>query len=455
MQDSSMRKNELERIINSLTDEYSRLKTPSNRSLSMTITKTVDKSSNIFACMMKKAAVRSDTRIKEDIDRMREIQVNKKEAKLELIIGDAGEDNSEGNNDESEEAEKNDPIKKYLKYTNEFRLIAVTEAKLFTVPLVADRLNIPLGTLERWITKYNKHGENSLNDGRTTMSGVKAKYPDEENKLTESIVELRQKGVVVNLAYIKNMALKLIRDKHEEFKCSINWIYCFLKRNDFVLRRKTNTVTKAPEELAVRVFSYLAEVQTMIRENSYDGIFNMDECGVFYDLSGSYTYDKVGNKDISVKSHYAKKKKLSVFLCVGVVQNIPVKMNPAVIFKSVSKTGKSYVVNKLTKEFGDNASIGKSSSGWNDIPAMSSWVDEFLEMKENLKLASVLLVMDGYYSHENPFIIRKLESAGVTVKILPGGCTPIIQPLDVVINKPFKTALTQFYHSFIETTLNF
>ena len=49
-----------------------------------------------------------------------------------------------------------------------------------------------------------------------------------------------------------------------------------------------------------------------------------------------------------------------------------------------------------------------------------------------------LLIMDKASMHKMPSVIKNIEQYDTEVKFIPSGMTRILQPLDVVINKPFS-----------------
>ena len=50
----------------------------------------------------------------------------------------------------------------------------------------------------------------------------------------------------------------------------------------------------------------------------------------------------------------------------------------------------------------------------------------------------VLLFLDSFTVHHTPGITARLLELGITSHKIPGGCTGLIQPVDVGIGKPFK-----------------
>jgi hypothetical protein len=54
-----------------------------------------------------------------------------------------------------------------------------------------------------------------------------------------------------------------------------------------------------------------------------------------------------------------------------------------------------------------------------------------------------LLVMDLLRSHKTGPVRKLLKSHDITLSMVPGGCTGLVQPLDVSVNRPFKDILKQ------------
>ena len=60
--------------------------------------------------------------------------------------------------------------------------------------------------------------------------------------------------------------------------------------------------------------------------------------------------------------------------------------------------------------------------------------------------------MDKYTCHYQGSVARAIEALGVEWDILPGGCTGLIQPVDVGINKPWKNRLRYRLEDYIMET---
>ena len=66
-----------------------------------------------------------------------------------------------------------------------------------------------------------------------------------------------------------------------------------------------------------------------------------------------------------------------------------------------------------------------------------------------------MLVFDDYAAHKTASVAKCLSKIKVTPLLIPGGNTYCAQPLDVTINKPFKSALRREHNNFMENSNRF
>ena len=62
-----------------------------------------------------------------------------------------------------------------------------------------------------------------------------------------------------------------------------------------------------------------------------------------------------------------------------------------------------------------------------------------------------LLIMDQATMHTNENVIKELESKDTEAQFIPKGMTGVLQSLDVVVNKPFKTHIKNRYIQYCYT----
>jgi hypothetical protein len=86
-----------------------------------------------------------------------------------------------------------------------------------------------------------------------------------------------------------------------------------------------------------------------------------------------------------------------------------------------------------------------------DKAVMIAWVDEILPPYIETALDNVvpLLILDSYQCHMMGLVVQKIQELRVEVKHIPGGCTPLCQPVNIGFNKPFKDCLRRLWTSWM------
>ena len=62
-----------------------------------------------------------------------------------------------------------------------------------------------------------------------------------------------------------------------------------------------------------------------------------------------------------------------------------------------------------------------------------------------------LLVWDSFCAHLTESVKEALQRRSIDVAVIPGGLTPVLQPLDKCLNKPFKENMRRKYLSWMIT----
>jgi hypothetical protein len=76
-----------------------------------------------------------------------------------------------------------------------------------------------------------------------------------------------------------------------------------------------------------------------------------------------------------------------------------------------------------------------------DEGAMMLWVDKILKPYVQTAPDGIVpvLFLDSYHCHMMASVVQRIQDLGVEVEHIPEGCTSLCQPVDVGMNKPFKT----------------
>lgn len=67
------------------------------------------------------------------------------------------------------------------------------------------------------------------------------------------------------------------------------------------------------------------------------------------------------------------------------------------------------------------------------------WLEE--QVIPVLEGRPTLIVLDMFGSHKTDEVLDTMRAHDITLGVVPGGCTSMVQPLDVSINRPFKDIL--------------
>ena len=95
--------------------------------------------------------------------------------------------------------------------------------------------------------------------------------------------------------------------------------------------------------------------------------------------------------------------------------------------------------------------LASTTSGWMDrwcfllwCINLVSWLTSYrCNLPPSLRNKSILLILDGHSSRENPIALEYLKLYNVEVLILPGHCTHVLQLFDVGLAGPLKEKFTQ------------
>ena len=113
---------------------------------------------------------------------------------------------------------------------------------------------------------------------------------------------------------------------------------------------------------------------------------------------------------------------------------------PLLIFKGAAN-------GRITKEelttYPESGHYLCQPKAWMDEQVMTKWTDLVLIPWKNAKLPGVVpsLILDAYCVHMMGNIVNQIQSLGIEVVHIPGGCTYLCQPVDVGINKTIKSGM--------------
>ena len=123
---------------------------------------------------------------------------------------------------------------------------------------------------------------------------------------------------------------------------------------------------------------------------------------------------------------------------------------PYIIFKG---TEKGNIYKKLIKSdevISKKCIVSTNNNAWSTNKIIKDWIDTvYCSFFNNIPLENTLLIFDSAPMHTSLEVLKYISNKKLTMCWFQKGLTPILQTLDVSINKPFKEAMKHKYESSI------
>ena len=101
--------------------------------------------------------------------------------------------------------------------------------------------------------------------------------------------------------------------------------------------------------------------------------------------------------------------------------------------------------------------FGVQENSWCDARGSILWISESWKLRPNngsIKQRKSILVLEDFNCHRDAgFIADLLKRTNTTVILIPGGLTPLLQPLDPMLNKQMKRLLWGMYTAHTATAV--
>lgn len=269
-------------------------------------------------------------------------------------------------------------------------------------------------------------------------TGARPKYPLLEEEMLTWFRELRRQLKTVTRFMIGAKARSLAHKQEyrtlypdiHKCKFSQKWVDGFMSRHLLSNRRRTTVAQRLPEEYNEDQQCFLSYILYMRTEYNYplNLIGNMDETPLSFNLPSQTTVEERGKRTVSILTTGHEHTNFTVTLtCLADGTKLP----PVIIFK---------LVNVPREQFPDGVYIRANPSGWMDEKEMLWWMENVWHRRANLgSNPRSLLVLDSFSAHKTDPVKRRFREKNTDIAIIPGGLTSRLQPLDVSLNKSFKT----------------
>ena len=318
-------------------------------------------------------------------------------------------------------------------YTAAFKLNVVNYARTASSNReTADHFGISEKLVRDWKKAEEKLKGVHKTRKRTGTTRVANDHVLEDNLLTW-FKAARADGHVVCGRALQLQALRI--KGQSSFKASSGWLARFKFRHSLSTRRGTSIGQKLPKDSEEKTVSFHRFILQLREQHQYElqDVFNMDETPLQFDMPGSQTLESSGVSSVLIRTNGAEKRGFTAVLSVAADGS---KLPPYIIFKG--KRDLKFAV--------AGASVVVQEKGYIDEIRCLDWISRTFPRQCPRKR---LLVWDSCRAHLTSSVREALQDRQIDVAVIPGGLTPILQPLDVVLNRPFKMAMRRRWENWM------
>ncbi|RPA91146.1 DDE-domain-containing protein, partial [Choiromyces venosus 120613-1] len=229
----------------------------------------------------------------------------------------------------------------------------------------------------------------------------------------------------------------------------------FLRRYRISLRAVTKKAQKIPEEYKKLIINWLMfnrrnsqplsitssiprllpgdglSSSSSINRFALSNIFNIDETPLLFEYLNSHTYNSEGSKTVWLKESKGgwDKRMASFVLCVFAdsFNRVP----PLIILH-----GKGNVYEKEKDLYHIGVLVEFNDEAYMNGELFHKYITDYIIPV--LEVRPSLFALDLCSAHTTEPVMELFHSNSIIPSLIPAGCTSLLQPLDVSVNKPLK-----------------
>jgi len=322
------------------------------------------------------------------------------------------------------------------------------------------RFGVTEANLSRW-KKEEREGKFqglTLEQYRVAGGRRRRKWEVLERALYERFRYRRASGGIVRRGWFRRVSKERFlqpypEEAHASFRFSNGWFRRFLSFHHVSLRFITNTASKLPSDFSDAILNWMrfnrqnsqlrprngrepGDIPAAIGQYALANIVNMDQTPLPFEYLEGRTYNQKGEKTIWAQSSQSgwDKRQATIQLTVF-ADGIP-RVKPLVFFRGMG-VGATIVTKRAT--YDPRVVVKFNPKAYANSSNMVEWFDE--QLIPILEVRPTLLVLDLVRAHKTEEVLDTFSANDIDVSMIPGGCTSLVQPLDVSINRPFKDIL--------------
>ena len=318
------------------------------------------------------------------------------------------------------------------------RALKAVKEKTHSVRQAAKVFNVPYTTLADRLR--NKYPDEKVKLGRKTVF-----TEEQETELADYILQLSNlfygmtpatvRRIAYDYATVNNLKHSFCTEKKI---CGKDWLNGFLKRQPQIsLRRpEATSLNRILGFNRLSVNEFYDNLEKVFEKYSFQAsrIYNVDETGISCVHRSPRILARKGRKQVGVVTSGERGQTTTVVCCVSASgQYVP----PLFIYKR----------ERMKEGLSRNGPVGSiyrcSKSGWITEELFIVWLQHFAQSVKSSKDDPTLLILDNHSTHSSLGAYNFCRDNGIIVVSLPPHCSHRLQPLDVTVFSPLKTAFNQ------------
>lgn len=177
----------------------------------------------------------------------------------------------------------------------------------------------------------------------------------------------------------------------------------------------------------------------------------MDETPLPFEFLDGQTYADKGSHTVQVRSTRSgwDKRQATIILCI--FSDGSTRVKPLILFKGVEKLTRPTDLARRKAEYArydPRVAVLFNPNAYANETILVNWITDMLVPA--LPTGPRLLALDVAKFHKTNAVLDTLRSHDIIPAMIPPGCTGLVQPLNVAVNKPLKDLLQELVEDSLE-----
>ena len=298
---------------------------------------------------------------------------------------------------------------------------------------LAEQCNIPLSTLH--------HRQQGRRPMKAKAQSQQYLTPEEEKAVVKFVLLMSNLGKPVRIKFIPSLALSIARQRSTSNKPAKppgkNWARAFEKRHPELKARKVRAIDWKRHESNIhdKIIHWFEVVGKLLQDPAIlpENVYNMDETRVMLSMLGSVKVLVGKNDPRDYRGAGVKRTMVTAIECISADGRL---LLPLIIWPASTHWSNwtTYPTPGWHYAFSEN--------GYNDSKISLEWLKRVFDpqTREQANQKPRVLICDGFGTHETLEILEHCFENNIILCRLPSHTSHKLQPCDVGVFGPLKTA---------------